>query len=127
VGRAGGAHEGERRGALSQEVPDTGEHFHPVAAVGGARVEHIVSSGSPDTAEQVQAWDEWVLLVSGSARLGLPAGPVELGPGDWLVIPAGTPHQVLRTAAGTHWIAVHADAQAEIPGVHPEGAPDAPA
>ena len=32
---------------------------------------------------------------------------VELGPGDWVLIPAGTPHRVLQTAPGTQWIAVH--------------------
>ena len=97
-----------RRGRLSQQVPTAGESFHPLATVGGARVEHIVSSATADPAEQVQAWDEWVLLVSGSASLELPDGTLALGPGDWVLIPAGTPHRVLGTAAGTHWIAVHA-------------------
>lgn len=127
MGRAGSAHEAHRRGALSQEVPDTGESLRALTTVGGARVEHIVSSDSPDTSEQVQAWDEWVVLVSGSAWLELPEGPVHLGPGDWLVIPAGTPHRVLGAASGTHWIAVHACTSVEGARDQRTGGPDAPA
>ena len=96
------------RGRLSQQVPGAGEAFHALADLGGARVEHIVSSDSPDPAEQVQAWDEWVLVVSGRARLEVPDGELELGPGDWVTIRAHTPHRVLAATAGTHWIAVHA-------------------
>jgi mannose-6-phosphate isomerase-like protein (cupin superfamily) len=118
VGRPGSARPPHRAGALSQSVPVAGESFHPLATIGGARVEHIVSSDAPDTVEQVQQWDEWVLLVSGSARLELPGGLVTLGPGDWLVIPAGTPHRVRATAAGTHWIAVHAEAAGEAGEAH---------
>lgn len=116
----------ERRGSLGREVPDSGEAFHLLATVGDARVEHIVSSDSPDAGEQVQTWDEWVLLVSGSAQLELPGGPVDLGPGDWLVIPAGTPHRVLGTSAGTHWIAVHA-VSSDPASAGGTGGPDAPA
>jgi cupin 2 domain-containing protein len=94
-------------GRLAGEVPASGESFLPLATLGGVRIEHIVSSDSPDTAEQVQAWDEWVLVVSGAARLGVPGGELPLGAGDWVLIPAGTPHRVLSADRGTHWIAVH--------------------
>jgi len=33
--------------------------------------------------------------------------PVELGPGDWVLLPAGVPHTVERTEQGTSWLAVH--------------------
>lgn len=94
-------------GTLSDQAPDEGEDVHPLVSLAGARIEHIVSSGSVDPGEQVQAWDEWVLVTHGRGQLGLPAGVVELGPGDWVLIPAGTPHRVLQTAPGTQWIAVH--------------------
>ena len=80
-----------------------------LAAVGGARVEQIVSSEAPDDGEQVQAWDEWVLVVAGAARLGTPDGELALRAGDWVMIPAGTPHRVLAAERGTQWIAVHGD------------------
>ena len=92
---------------LSSDVPRSGEDFHPLARVGGTRVEHIVSSDSPDTAVQVQAWDEWVLLLTGAARLEVDGHPVAITARDWLLIPAGTPHRVLATEPGTEWLAVH--------------------
>jgi cupin 2 domain-containing protein len=91
-------------------VPASGEAFHRLAEVGATRIEHIVSSDTPDPGEQVQAWDEWVVLLRGAARLDLGGVPVDLGAGDWLLIPAGTRHRVLWTEAGTHWIAVHGGA-----------------
>jgi cupin 2 domain-containing protein len=95
------------RGRLSDTVPESGESFHRLVDLGTTRVEHIVSSNTPDPGEQVQGWVEWVVVLRGAARLDLAGVEVDLGAGDWLLIPAGTPHRVLSTDAGTHWIAVH--------------------
>jgi hypothetical protein len=98
-------------GRLAEKVPESGEDFHALAALGGVRVEHIVSSASPDPGEQVQSWDEWVVVLRGSAELAVTLGGVAesrtLRAGDWVLIPAGTPHRVVRCAPGTHWLAVH--------------------
>lgn len=94
-------------GRLTERVPDDAEDFHELAAFAGLRVEHIVSSIRPDPAEQLQSWDEWVLVLRGSARLDVAGEGIDLVAGDWLLLPAGTRHRVLRAEAGTHWIAVH--------------------
>ncbi|TWA60347.1 cupin 2 domain-containing protein [Azospirillum brasilense] len=79
---------------------------------GVVRIERILSTGqaSPDGFWYDQAWDEFVLVVQGTARLQLD-GEAErtLGPGDWLMIPAGRRHRVAWTdpAAPTVWLAVH--------------------
>lgn len=96
-----------RAGQLSAEVPAAGEACHDLTSLAGVRVEHIVSSDSPDPAVQAQDWDEWVLVVSGAAALDVDGERLELTAGSWVLLPAGTPHRVLQTAAGTHWIAVH--------------------
>jgi cupin 2 domain-containing protein len=97
------------RGRLDDPVPASGEAFRTLATLtGGARVEHIVSSASPDPGEQVQPWDEWVLLVAGAATLDVAGERVDLAGGDWLLLPAGTAHRVLATSAGARWLAVHA-------------------
>lgn len=101
-----------QRGRLARDVPDRGEAFHPLASFAGVRVEHIVSSDSPDTVEQCQDWDEWVLLTAGGAELDVDGRQVRLEPGQWLVLPAGIRHRVLSTATGSHWIAVHGPANA---------------
>ena len=89
------------------------ELFTTLAARGGARVERIVSTGqaSPDGFWYDQAWDELVLLVQGAAGLRFAAEAAErrLGPGDWVLIPAGARHRVDWTQAEppTVWLAVH--------------------
>ena len=77
------------------------------------RIERIVSQGHSTPAGQWydQARDEWVLLVRGRAALELEgrAGLLELGPGDFLLLPAHCRHRVAWTAAGedTVWLALH--------------------
>ena len=75
------------------------------------RIERIVSYGqaSPEGFWYDQGWDEWVLLVSGSAELDLSGELHTLRPGDHLLIKAGVRHRVVSTAQGTPtiWLAVH--------------------
>jgi cupin 2 domain-containing protein len=75
------------------------------------RIERIVSYGqsSPDGFWYDQAWDEWVLLLKGSAELDLNGRMVNLTPGDHLLIPAGLRHRVCKTEPDqpTVWLAIH--------------------
>ena len=99
-----------RSGRLDPTAPPAGELFVDLATVGDARIEHIVSSDSPDPAEQVQDWDEWVLVLSGAAQLEIRGTRQDVSAGDWVLLPAGTAHRVLGTLVGTQWIAVHGPA-----------------
>ena len=73
------------------------------------RVERISSSASPDSGLYDQEQDEWVMLVEGRAVLEVAGRRVPLSPGDYLVIPAHTPHRVLETHPEPRclWLAVH--------------------
>jgi cupin 2 domain-containing protein len=77
------------------------------------RVERIVSFGhaSPPGFWYDQPWHEWVVLLTGAARVLFEgdSAPVQLGPGDSLDIPAGRRHRVEWTAPDgpTVWLAVH--------------------
>ena len=75
------------------------------------RIERIVSygQGSPEGFWYDQAWDEWVLLLSGSAELDLDGRRVMLTSGDHQLIPAGLRHRVIKTdlEEPTIWLAVH--------------------
>ena len=85
-----------------------------LAALPGARIERIVSTGqaSPRGFWYDQAWTEWVILLAGSASLLIEgeAAPRILAPGDYLEIPPNVRHRVEWTATDrpTVWLAVHA-------------------
>lgn len=78
-----------------------------------ATIERIISRGhrSPDGFWYDQDWDEWVLLLSGKARIEFKNQPelTELCPGDHLLIPAHAMHRVAWTEPDTDtiWLAVH--------------------
>lgn len=97
-------------GHLTDTVPEIGEAFHVVLRHPHARIVHIVSSVVPDRGEYNQDDDEFVLVLQGSATMEVGGETVELGVGDHALLPAHTPHRVVRTEAGTHWLAVHLDA-----------------
>lgn len=77
------------------------------------RIERIVSTGqaSPPGFWYDQADDEFVVLLSGGARLSFVEGDVmiDMKPGDWVEIPARLRHRIESTLAepATVWLAVH--------------------
>ncbi|HEX5314466.1 MAG TPA: cupin domain-containing protein [Gammaproteobacteria bacterium] len=86
-----------------------GEMVEALVETGAFRLERIVSLGqSTDWLEQDRR--EWVLLVSGAARLEFADGAVvALGPGDCLDIPAHFRHRVQWTdpERPSLWLALH--------------------
>ena len=95
------------------------------------RVERIVSRGHATRPGEWydQAEDEWVVLLSGAARLRIEGEPDDrlLGPGDYVLIQAGRRHRVEWTdpESNTVWLAVHTAAAAS-PGRHAALPPDRP-
>lgn len=100
-----------RRGSLHrpETTPTRGECFTQILSTLHVRIEQILSSASPDPTPYNQPHDEWVLLLDGGAVLEVDGEPVTLRPGDWLWLPAHTPHRVVRTLHATRWLAVHVD------------------
>lgn len=97
-----------RRGNLfSVNAPATGERFDTLIRFGSTAVERIVSSAEPASETYDQTQDEWVALLSGSARLEVEGEILELAAGDYLSLPAHVRHRVLTTSAGAIWLAVH--------------------
>jgi len=94
-------------------LPGRDEIFQEILQRPGVRIERIVSSGqaTPTGEWYCQGWDEWVLLLAGSAGLLLEgeAEPRLLRPGDYLFLPARCRHRVDWTDPGvqTVWLAVH--------------------
>lgn len=78
----------------------------------GIRVERIVSWGhvTPPGSFYDQAWDEWVLVLTGAARLVIEGEPERvLERGDCVFLPAHCRHRVTWTSPGepTVWLALH--------------------
>lgn len=88
-------------------VPETGERVVELARLRNLVVEQILSGRLEAPADYLQEHDEWVAVLHGSARLELAGEAVELRSGDWLLIPAATPHRLLWTESGTRWLALH--------------------
>ena len=96
---------------IPAELPE--ELFETLQESGGVKIERIVSRGhtTPKGEWYDQSWDEWVVLLSGSAVLEFEEGmgPVSLSPGDYIKLPAGLRHRVSSTDrhSDSVWLAVH--------------------
>ena len=94
--------------ALADEVAET------LYRGSSVRIERIVSTGQVTPAGQWydQESDEFVLLVTGAARLLIDGEERErdLASGDWLLLPAHCRHRVTwtQTDPPTVWLAIHA-------------------
>jgi len=79
----------------------------------GIRIERIVSTGqiTPEGQWHDQDSDEFVLMVTGAARLLIEGEEREreLASGDWLLLPAHCRHRVTwtQTHPPTVWLAIH--------------------
>jgi cupin 2 domain-containing protein len=93
---------------LPLHLPD--ELVQVLAAAPGVRIERIVSHGhaSPPGFWYDQPEAEWVMVVTGAARLRFEDQTVEMRPGDFVNIPAHRRHRVEWTTPDepTIWLAV---------------------
>lgn len=47
------------------------------------------------------------MVLEGAAVVEVDGERLDLAAGDWVFLPAGVPHSVVHTEAGTNWLAVH--------------------
>jgi len=93
--------------------PLDAELIEILARGGECRLERIVSRGhsTPPGEWYDQEWDEWVVLLRGAAALRFADGgaPMDMKPGDFVLIPAHDRHRVESTSADedTVWLALH--------------------
>lgn len=90
-----------------------GELFEGLLERPGCRLERIVSRGhvTPEGQWYDQAWDEWVVLLKGAAKLEIEgqAELLELKPGDYVLLSAHQRHRVVWTDPVNEsvWLALH--------------------
>lgn len=92
---------------VDADAPADGERFETLLAHRNLVVERIVSSAAITPAEYVQTQDEWVVMLQGEATLEVAGKTFALRSGDYLFLPAGTPHTVRHVSNGALWLAVH--------------------
>ena len=86
-------------------APEVGEQSHEIVRVRNLVVEQVLS-GRVDPLGYLQPEDEWALVLSGGAVLEVDGDTVTLSAGEWVFLPAGTPHRVLRVESGTNWVTI---------------------
>ena len=108
----------QRTGNIFAALPDGAgqEVFETLLRDEHVRIERIISRGhvSPSEGEgwYDQEQSEWVIVLQGAGRILFENGTaLQLGPGDYLMIPPHTKHRVTWTdpTGPTLWLAVHWD------------------
>jgi len=110
---------------LFKKLPDPcrTEIFETILEDCSLRIERIISEGQATPAGQWfdQTWDEWVVLLQGSAGIQFEgdSNPLVLKPGDYIYIPAHKKHRVEWTNGNekTIWLAVHMKKQEKRDGL----------
>jgi mannose-6-phosphate isomerase-like protein (cupin superfamily) len=87
-------------------APGEGETTAELVHSGGVAIEQILSGELAAPVDYCQEDDEWALVIEGSATLEVEGESIELGAGDWILLPAGVPHRLVRTSPGTSWLTV---------------------
>jgi cupin 2 domain-containing protein len=88
-------------------LPAQGECFETLLQHRNLVIERIVSSAATIPTVFMQQQDEWVLLVQGTAVLEINGAAKSLKAGDYVFLPATTPHSVKQVSPGALWLAVH--------------------
>lgn len=89
------------------DTPATGERIEQVFTLRNMAIEQILSGPDVAPEEYLQEQDEWIALLAGHAVLEVGDERVELGSGDWVLLPGGVPHRLIEVESGTNWLAVH--------------------
>jgi cupin 2 domain-containing protein len=89
-----------------EAAPAVGEDTHRLADLGPVVIDQILSGRLQTPVHYEQDEDEWVAVLHGRARLDVEGESLDLGPGDWVWLPARTPHRLVETEPGTSWLTV---------------------
>lgn len=87
--------------------PTTGERFETLLQCRNLLIERISSSAVIAPNNYIQAQDEWVLLVRGTAEIEIDGRTELLKSGDYVFLPVKTPHSVKKVSDGALWLAIH--------------------
>ncbi|WP_456480527.1 cupin domain-containing protein [Nautilia sp.] len=87
--------------------PLDGEFFETFIKHKNVEIKKIVSNTLKTPRTFIQEEDEFVVLLKGCAKIEINGEIKKLKAGDWLFIPANTPHTLIKTKKTAVWLAVH--------------------
>ena len=95
------------RGRLTNpgDAPETSERVDTLVQLRNLSVAHVLGRVVEPT-KYLQSEDEFALVLDGAATLDVLGEHIELARGDWVLLPAGVPHQVVTSERGTSWLTV---------------------
>lgn len=88
-------------------IPKEDEKFDTLFSNKDIKIVRIISSKIDSPKEFIQEDNEWVAVLEGEAVLEMKGKNYNLKKGDFLFIPANTPHILKSTKEGTLWLAFH--------------------
>lgn len=91
---------------LKEEPNENSELFSTLFQNDSLKIESIRSWLKDPGEYYNQEQDEWVLLLSGEAKLEIDNQTFDLKNGDYCFIPKHTPHRVLSTSKNALWLGV---------------------
>ncbi|NPA11552.1 MAG: cupin domain-containing protein [Epsilonproteobacteria bacterium] len=83
------------------------ETFETILKHKNVEIKRIVSNTLKTPQTFIQEEDEFVVLLKGCAKIKINNEVKKLKTGDYLFIPANTPHTLLKTKKTAIWLAIH--------------------
>ena len=83
------------------------EIFETILKHKNIEIKKIVSNTLNTPQKFIQKEDEFVVLLKGCAKIEINGEVKKLKAGDYLFIPANTPHTLLKTKKIAIWLAIH--------------------
>jgi len=87
--------------------PLDSEIFETILKHKNVEIKKIISNTLKTPQTFIQKEDEFVVLLKGCAKIEINGEIKKLKAGDFLFIPANTPHTVLKTKKIAVWLAIH--------------------
>jgi len=87
--------------------PEDREFFQTIFKNDKVKIKKIISNTLKTPQTFIQKENEFVILLKGCAKIEINGEIRKLKAGDWLFIPADTPHTLIKTKKTAVWLAVY--------------------
>jgi cupin 2 domain-containing protein len=92
---------------IDELPPIDNEFFYTLLEKKNVKIKKIISNTLKTPQTFIQKEDEFVVLLKGCAKIEINKEIKKLKAGDYLFIPANTPHTLLKTKNTAIWLAIY--------------------